>query len=176
MGIYQNWSWPHRAHVSSSQPDSPAAQSIDGSTGDLWPTWIGLRNTKKSQKHLRRSHRQTLETISSTLRDQASTPLRSETLIPIPRFSDGQLSRRFSADCWSQHTDATQDLRKTYRKSSDSQLDRSIKLLIIKSIKVGAWHSIKWHYKNSLVFYLGGLTLLIISISTHYGKYFLHSP
>ena len=131
MGIDQNWSGANRSHVSSSQTDSPAAQSVDGSTGDLRPTRVGFRHTKNSQKHLRRSHRKTLETISTTLRSQASTPLRSATLIPIPCLSDGQLSLRFSADCWSQHTNAAQDLRKTYRKSSDSQLDSSIKMLLV---------------------------------------------
>ena len=58
-------------------------------------------------------------------RDQASAPLRSTALFPFPCLSDEQLSRRFGADCWLQHSDASQNLRKTNRKGSNFQLGKA---------------------------------------------------
>jgi hypothetical protein len=82
----------YSTYVSRSNGYTKKSQSSDGGVKNIPTTRTGLRNTKKSQKYLRRSDWKALEKVPVALWDQAQAALLPTTLIPLSRTGNGQLT------------------------------------------------------------------------------------
>lgn len=92
MVANQEWKATYSTYVSRSNGYTKKSQSNDGEVKNIQTTRTGFRNTKKSQKYLRRSDWKALEKVPVALWDQAQAALLPTALIPLSRTGNGQLT------------------------------------------------------------------------------------